>query len=170
MGESVINQLLWAYYITAHEDLQFVTKKVRARFVVSHLRGTSGTARVEGGVKIKMKRLYNSSLIWACDKAIPCRSQRFTEWQNFKPRRPQSDGVVCLSFFFNRLLCWELLQALNSRAVETVELFSQNVFHQPYSMSGMCSLFFRLKGDLAYNYKGPRTKDDIVEFANRVAG
>lgn len=28
----------------------------------------------------------------------------------------------------------------------------------------------RLKGDLAYNYKGPRTKDDIVEFANRVAG
>ncbi|XP_030254389.1 protein disulfide-isomerase TMX3 [Sparus aurata] len=27
-----------------------------------------------------------------------------------------------------------------------------------------------LKGDLAYNYKGPRTKDDIVEFANRVAG
>ncbi|XP_023805735.1 protein disulfide-isomerase TMX3 isoform X2 [Oryzias latipes] len=27
-----------------------------------------------------------------------------------------------------------------------------------------------LKADLAYNYKGPRTKDDIVEFANRVAG
>uniref|UniRef100_A0A4W6E0M4 protein disulfide-isomerase n=1 Tax=Lates calcarifer TaxID=8187 RepID=A0A4W6E0M4_LATCA len=27
-----------------------------------------------------------------------------------------------------------------------------------------------LKGDLAYNYKGPRTKDDIVEFANRVSG
>ncbi|KAM9775020.1 protein disulfide-isomerase TMX3-like isoform X2 [Syngnathus typhle] len=27
-----------------------------------------------------------------------------------------------------------------------------------------------LKGDLAYNYKGARTKDDIVEFANRVAG
>uniref|UniRef100_A0A8C5RM72 protein disulfide-isomerase n=1 Tax=Laticauda laticaudata TaxID=8630 RepID=A0A8C5RM72_LATLA len=27
-----------------------------------------------------------------------------------------------------------------------------------------------LKGDLAYNYRGPRTKDDIVEFANRVAG
>ncbi|MBN3296023.1 TMX3 isomerase, partial [Amia calva] len=27
-----------------------------------------------------------------------------------------------------------------------------------------------LKGDMAYNYKGPRTKDDIVEFANRVAG
>ncbi|XP_077410922.1 protein disulfide-isomerase TMX3 isoform X3 [Vanacampus margaritifer] len=27
-----------------------------------------------------------------------------------------------------------------------------------------------LKSDLAYNYKGPRTKDDIVEFANRVAG
>ncbi|XP_038156551.1 protein disulfide-isomerase TMX3-like isoform X1 [Cyprinodon tularosa] len=27
-----------------------------------------------------------------------------------------------------------------------------------------------LKGDLAYSYKGPRTKDDIVEFANRVAG
>uniref|UniRef100_A0A6Q2XCR5 protein disulfide-isomerase n=2 Tax=Esox lucius TaxID=8010 RepID=A0A6Q2XCR5_ESOLU len=27
-----------------------------------------------------------------------------------------------------------------------------------------------LKGDLAYNYKGPRTKDDIIEFANRVAG
>nr|XP_061810133.1 protein disulfide-isomerase TMX3-like [Nerophis lumbriciformis] len=27
-----------------------------------------------------------------------------------------------------------------------------------------------LKGDLAYNYKGPRTKDDIVEFTNRVAG
>ncbi|XP_075903607.1 protein disulfide-isomerase TMX3 [Nelusetta ayraudi] len=27
-----------------------------------------------------------------------------------------------------------------------------------------------LKGDLAYPYKGPRTKDDIVEFANRVAG
>uniref|UniRef100_A0A8D0GBY9 protein disulfide-isomerase n=1 Tax=Sphenodon punctatus TaxID=8508 RepID=A0A8D0GBY9_SPHPU len=30
--------------------------------------------------------------------------------------------------------------------------------------------FFRLKGDLAYNYRGPRTKDDIIEFANRVAG
>ncbi|KAG8133432.1 putative Protein disulfide-isomerase TMX3-like protein [Naja naja] len=27
-----------------------------------------------------------------------------------------------------------------------------------------------LKGDLAYNYRGPRSKDDIVEFANRVAG
>ncbi|CAL8313528.1 unnamed protein product [Merluccius merluccius] len=27
-----------------------------------------------------------------------------------------------------------------------------------------------LKGELAYNYKGPRTKDDIVEFANRVSG
>uniref|UniRef100_A0AAY4AZE1 protein disulfide-isomerase n=1 Tax=Denticeps clupeoides TaxID=299321 RepID=A0AAY4AZE1_9TELE len=27
-----------------------------------------------------------------------------------------------------------------------------------------------LKGDLAYNYKGQRTKDDIIEFANRVAG
>ncbi|XP_061777655.1 protein disulfide-isomerase TMX3-like isoform X2 [Nerophis ophidion] len=27
-----------------------------------------------------------------------------------------------------------------------------------------------LKGDLAYNYKGPRTKDGIIEFANRVAG
>uniref|UniRef100_A0A4W3H9G7 Thioredoxin related transmembrane protein 3 n=1 Tax=Callorhinchus milii TaxID=7868 RepID=A0A4W3H9G7_CALMI len=27
-----------------------------------------------------------------------------------------------------------------------------------------------LKGDLAYNYKGPRTKDDIIEFANRVSG
>ncbi|XP_035270463.1 protein disulfide-isomerase TMX3-like [Anguilla anguilla] len=27
-----------------------------------------------------------------------------------------------------------------------------------------------LKGDLTYNYKGPRTKDDIIEFANRVAG
>uniref|UniRef100_A0A8C6MAS9 protein disulfide-isomerase n=1 Tax=Nothobranchius furzeri TaxID=105023 RepID=A0A8C6MAS9_NOTFU len=27
-----------------------------------------------------------------------------------------------------------------------------------------------LKGDLAFSYKGPRTKDDIVEFANRVAG
>nr|XP_020473164.1 protein disulfide-isomerase TMX3 [Monopterus albus] len=27
-----------------------------------------------------------------------------------------------------------------------------------------------LKGDLAYNYKGPRTKDDILEFANRVSG
>ncbi|XP_074998267.1 protein disulfide-isomerase TMX3 isoform X4 [Calonectris borealis] len=27
-----------------------------------------------------------------------------------------------------------------------------------------------LKGDLAYNYRGPRTKDDIIEFANRVAG
>ncbi|XP_031439333.1 protein disulfide-isomerase TMX3 [Clupea harengus] len=27
-----------------------------------------------------------------------------------------------------------------------------------------------LKGDLAYNYKGPRTKDDIIEFTNRVAG
>lgn len=31
-------------------------------------------------------------------------------------------------------------------------------------------LCLRLKGDLAYPYKGPRTKDDIVEFANRVAG
>ncbi|XP_043364100.1 protein disulfide-isomerase TMX3 isoform X5 [Dermochelys coriacea] len=27
-----------------------------------------------------------------------------------------------------------------------------------------------LKGDMAYNYRGPRTKDDIIEFANRVAG
>ncbi|KAJ8279508.1 hypothetical protein COCON_G00065740 [Conger conger] len=27
-----------------------------------------------------------------------------------------------------------------------------------------------LKGELTYNYKGPRTKDDIIEFANRVAG
>ncbi|XP_073720072.1 protein disulfide-isomerase TMX3 isoform X1 [Misgurnus anguillicaudatus] len=27
-----------------------------------------------------------------------------------------------------------------------------------------------LKGELAYNYKGPRTKDDIIEFANRVSG
>uniref|UniRef100_A0A8C5BQR0 protein disulfide-isomerase n=1 Tax=Gadus morhua TaxID=8049 RepID=A0A8C5BQR0_GADMO len=27
-----------------------------------------------------------------------------------------------------------------------------------------------LKGELAYNYKGPRTKDDIVEFTNRVSG
>ncbi|XP_064202246.1 protein disulfide-isomerase TMX3-like isoform X2 [Anguilla rostrata] len=27
-----------------------------------------------------------------------------------------------------------------------------------------------IKGDLAYNYRGPRTKDDIIEFANRVAG
>ncbi|XP_069076003.1 protein disulfide-isomerase TMX3 [Pleurodeles waltl] len=27
-----------------------------------------------------------------------------------------------------------------------------------------------LKGELAYNYRGPRTKDDIIEFANRVAG
>lgn len=34
----------------------------------------------------------------------------------------------------------------------------------------MCLNLSRLKGDLAYNYKGPRTKDDIVEFANRVAG
>ncbi|XP_072907690.1 protein disulfide-isomerase TMX3-like isoform X2 [Hemitrygon akajei] len=27
-----------------------------------------------------------------------------------------------------------------------------------------------LKGDLAYNYRGPRTKEDIIEFANRVSG
>ncbi|XP_006001538.1 protein disulfide-isomerase TMX3 isoform X1 [Latimeria chalumnae] len=27
-----------------------------------------------------------------------------------------------------------------------------------------------LKGDMAYNYRGPRTKDDIIEFANRVSG
>ncbi|XP_073535065.1 protein disulfide-isomerase TMX3 [Phyllobates terribilis] len=27
-----------------------------------------------------------------------------------------------------------------------------------------------LKADMAYNYRGPRTKEDIVEFANRVAG
>nr|XP_048275164.1 protein disulfide-isomerase TMX3 isoform X2 [Myodes glareolus] len=27
-----------------------------------------------------------------------------------------------------------------------------------------------LKGDLAYNYRGPRTKDDIIEFAHRVSG
>ncbi|XP_075684493.1 protein disulfide-isomerase TMX3 [Rhinoderma darwinii] len=27
-----------------------------------------------------------------------------------------------------------------------------------------------LKGDSAYNYRGPRTKEDIIEFANRVAG
>uniref|UniRef100_A0A8C8RBU6 Protein disulfide-isomerase TMX3 n=1 Tax=Pelusios castaneus TaxID=367368 RepID=A0A8C8RBU6_9SAUR len=27
-----------------------------------------------------------------------------------------------------------------------------------------------LKGDLAYNYRGPRTKDDIIEFSNRVSG
>lgn len=31
-------------------------------------------------------------------------------------------------------------------------------------------LSLRLKGELAYNYKGPRTKDDVIEFANRVAG
>lgn len=31
-------------------------------------------------------------------------------------------------------------------------------------------LFLRLKGDLAYNYRGPRTKDDIIEFAHRVSG
>uniref|UniRef100_A0A8B9HKK3 protein disulfide-isomerase n=1 Tax=Astyanax mexicanus TaxID=7994 RepID=A0A8B9HKK3_ASTMX len=35
--------------------------------------------------------------------------------------------------------------------------------------SGM-SVLCLLKGELAYNYKGPRTKDDIIEFANRVAG
>uniref|UniRef100_A0A8C4NBS3 Uncharacterized protein n=1 Tax=Eptatretus burgeri TaxID=7764 RepID=A0A8C4NBS3_EPTBU len=29
---------------------------------------------------------------------------------------------------------------------------------------------FRIKGDLTYNYRGPRTKDDIIDFANRVAG
>ncbi|XP_075069351.1 protein disulfide-isomerase TMX3 [Mixophyes fleayi] len=27
-----------------------------------------------------------------------------------------------------------------------------------------------LKGDMAYNYRGPRTKEDIIEFSNRVAG
>ncbi|XP_056377452.1 protein disulfide-isomerase TMX3 isoform X1 [Hyla sarda] len=27
-----------------------------------------------------------------------------------------------------------------------------------------------LKGEMAYNYRGPRTKEDIIEFANRVAG
>lgn len=27
-----------------------------------------------------------------------------------------------------------------------------------------------LKGDLAYNYRGPRTKDDIIGFAHRVSG
>ncbi|XP_060679276.1 protein disulfide-isomerase TMX3-like isoform X2 [Hemiscyllium ocellatum] len=27
-----------------------------------------------------------------------------------------------------------------------------------------------LKGDLAYNYRGPRTKEDIIEFAGRVSG
>ncbi|XP_078253928.1 protein disulfide-isomerase TMX3 isoform X2 [Rhinoraja longicauda] len=27
-----------------------------------------------------------------------------------------------------------------------------------------------LKGDLAYNYRGPRTKEDIIEFSNRVSG
>ncbi|XP_061111706.1 protein disulfide-isomerase TMX3-like, partial [Conger conger] len=27
-----------------------------------------------------------------------------------------------------------------------------------------------IKGELAYNYRGPRTKDDIIEFANRVSG
>ncbi|XP_063779464.1 protein disulfide-isomerase TMX3 [Pseudophryne corroboree] len=27
-----------------------------------------------------------------------------------------------------------------------------------------------LKGEMAYNYRGPRTKEDIVEFSNRVAG
>ncbi|XP_049638136.1 protein disulfide-isomerase TMX3 isoform X1 [Suncus etruscus] len=27
-----------------------------------------------------------------------------------------------------------------------------------------------LKGDLAYSYRGPRTKDDIIEFAHRVSG
>ncbi|XP_010584992.1 protein disulfide-isomerase TMX3 isoform X1 [Loxodonta africana] len=27
-----------------------------------------------------------------------------------------------------------------------------------------------LKGDLAYNYRGPRTKDDIIDFAHRVSG
>uniref|UniRef100_A0A3B4BAG8 protein disulfide-isomerase n=1 Tax=Periophthalmus magnuspinnatus TaxID=409849 RepID=A0A3B4BAG8_9GOBI len=44
------------------------------------------------------------------------------------------------------------------------------------AFSGECSVInfqsvpAELKGDLAYNYKGPRTKDDIVEFANRVSG
>lgn len=40
----------------------------------------------------------------------------------------------------------------------------------PFTLVLFLSLILRLKGDLAYNYKGPRTKDDIVEFANRVAG
>ena len=38
------------------------------------------------------------------------------------------------------------------------------------SLSPSLSLSLRLKGELAYNYKGPRTKDDIVEFTNRVSG
>lgn len=44
------------------------------------------------------------------------------------------------------------------------------VFNEILSLSLFFLIIFRLKGDLAYNYKGPRTKDDIVEFANRVAG
>uniref|UniRef100_A0A672NLF5 protein disulfide-isomerase n=1 Tax=Sinocyclocheilus grahami TaxID=75366 RepID=A0A672NLF5_SINGR len=28
----------------------------------------------------------------------------------------------------------------------------------------------QISGELAYNYKGPRTKDDVIEFANRVSG
>lgn len=29
---------------------------------------------------------------------------------------------------------------------------------------------FRLKKDVKYNYSGPRTRDGIIDFANRVAG
>lgn len=31
-------------------------------------------------------------------------------------------------------------------------------------------LLKRFKGDLSFDYKGPRTKDAIIEFTNRVSG
>ncbi len=37
--------------------------------------------------------------------------------------------------------------------------------------SGLFFLFFlRFKGELSFDYKGPRTKDAIIEFTNRVSG
>ena len=39
-------------------------------------------------------------------------------------------------------------------------------------LSNKCGLLCvaRLKNDRKYNYEGPRTKDGIMDFANRVAG
>ena len=34
----------------------------------------------------------------------------------------------------------------------------------------ICTSIFRLKKDVKYNYSGPRTREGILEFANRVGG
>lgn len=75
----------------------------------------------------------------------------------------------CFTLFFfldkkhrQTLLLHLSINLLVSGRAETMDHFSL--------LLCLCLFVFRLKADLAYNYKGPRTKDDIVEFANRVAG